>query len=276
MKAARFIVLGVAVAAAGGAGLLAMNLAATPPAPPAIVIEADNTPAIQTTRVLVATQTMPVGARLTGEQMAWRDWPLEAVEDGFILEEDEPQALAELEGAVVRLVSFAGEPVRRAKLVGSDERYMSSVLEAGKRAMAVNISAANGAGGFILPNDRVDVIVTRNLGDFSQEQASVLAQTVLTNVRVLAIDQTITESEEGGKTAIGETATLEVTAREAELLAELIAQNRVDDTVVISLVLRSSADVSEAPTPVFARQPHRNVTVIQGGELQLTTSKGLK
>ena len=276
MKAARFIVLGVAIAAAGGAGLIAMNLAATPPAPAPLPAEAEVAPAIVTSRVLVATETMPVGARLTSGQMAWRDWPLDAVEDGFILQEDDPQAMAELEGAVVRLVSFAGEPVRRAKLVGADERYMSSVLEAGKRAMAVDISASSGAGGFILPNDRVDVIVTRNMGDLSREQASVLAQTILTNVRVLAIDQTITESEEGGKTAIGETATLEVTGREAELLAEIISQNRVDDTVVISLVLRSSADVSEAPTPVFARQPHRNVTVIQGGQLQLTTSKGLK
>ena len=274
MKAAQIIVLGVAVAAAGGAGMLAMNLAEPPP-PPAPTLAAPE-PVVQTTRVLVATQTLPVGMRIDPEMLEWRDWPLEAVAEGFITEDAEPSAVDELSGATVRLVSFAGEPVRRAKLVGSDERYMSSVLEAGKRAMAVNISAANGAGGFILPNDRVDVIVTRNLADFSQEQASVMAQTVLTNVRVLAIDQTITESEEGGKTAIGETATVEVTAREAELLAEVIAQNRVDDTVVISLVLRSSADVSETPTPVFARQPHRNVTVIQGGELQLTTSKGLK
>ena len=271
MKAARFVVLGVAIAAAGGAGYLALNLAPAP-APVPVQLAAPALPAIETTRVLVASETLPVGSRLDGAELEWRDWPLEAVAEGFILEDEEPGAIDELTGAVVRLVSFAGEPVRRAKLVGADERYMSSVLSTGKRAMAVNISASNGAGGFILPNDRVDVIATMQLdGNTTDEETTLTAQTVLSNVRVLAIDQVITESEEGGRTALGETATLEVTSREAEMLAYVR-----ETAQTISLVLRSSADLDEQPAAVFARRPHGNVTLIQGGSLRVHSSKGLK
>ena len=276
MKAARFIILGVAVVAAGGAGFLALNLTAPPPPQIVQVTPEATAPVVETTRVLVAASTLPVGTRIDPveadiAQLEWRDWPSEAVVDGFILESEEPDAIDELTGAVVRLVSFEGEPIRRAKLVGADERYMSSVLEAGKRAMAIDISASSGAGGFILPNDRVDVIAAMNVGEFSDETAALTAQTVLTNVRVLAIDQTVTESAEGGQTAIGETATLEVTAREAELLAYVR-----ETASTLSLALRSSADLSEQPSAVFAREPHQNVTLIEGGALRIHSSKGLK
>ena len=274
MKAARFIVLGVAVAAAGGAGLIAMNLSSAPP--PQVVqtpFEAEPAPAIPTARVLVATQTLAVGTRLTGDELEWRDWPLEGVAEGFITEESDPDAIAELSGATVRLPAFEGEPVRRAKLVGSDERYMSGVLEPGKRAMAVELSTDNGAGGFILPNDRVDVIATLPVSDeFTDEQQQTLtAQTILSNVRVLAIDQTIEEDEEGGKTRIGETATLEITGKEAELLAYAR-----ETAASISLVLRATADLSEPPSAIFTRRPDRNVTLIERGDLRVHTSRGLK
>ena len=250
-----------------------MNLNAPAPAPAQPQLQAEQAPAVPTTRVLVATETLPVGTQLTGAQLEWREWPLEAVSEGFIIEEDSPDALAELDGSMVRLVAFAGEPIRRAKLVGADERYMSGVLEAGKRAMAVELSASNGAGGFILPNDRVDVIATVPVPDdiTDEEEQAVTAQTVLTNIRVLAIDQTIEEDEEGGRTRLGETATLEVTAKEAELLAQTRETARS-----ISLVLRATADLSEQPGGVFARRPDRNVTLIQNGALRVTTSRGLK
>ena len=274
MKAARFIVLGVALAAAGGAAVLAMNLSAPAPVPVAVPnAPVEQAPAVPTTRVLVATQTLPVGARLGGDELEWRDWPLEAVSQGFIVEEDDPDAIAALDGSVVRLVAFEGEPIRRAKLVGADERYMSGVLEPGKRAMAVDLSAENGAGGFILPNDRVDVIATMpvpsSLND--EDDQTLTAQTVLSNVRVLAIDQAIEEDEEGGKTRLGETATLEVTAKEAELLA--YARETASS---ISLVLRATADLSEPPAAVFTRRPDRNVTLIQNGSLRVTSSRGVK
>ena len=267
MKAAQIIVLGVAVTAAGGAGMIAMDLAEPPPVP--VIAAPVEEPEITTTRVLVAAQTLPVGMRIEPEMLQWKEWPLDAVAEGFVTEADEPAAIDELSGATVRLVSFAGEPMQRAKLVGANERYMSSVLEAGKRAMAIGIDVANGAGGFILPNDRVDVIAI-TLPPSGDQQAAV-AQTVLTNVRVLAIDQTITESAEGGVTRLGNTATLEVTQREAELLA-ITRQTAAR----VSLTLRSSADLDERPSAVFNRQPHQNVTVIQNGQMQVRSSTGLE
>ena len=271
MKAARIIVMGVAVVAAGGAAVIATNLA-TQPAPVNVVVEA-TAPAVPTARVLVATGNLPVGARLSSDQMEWRDWPEDGVGEGFITEVDDPTALTDLDGSVVRLVTFAGEPLRRAKLVGADERYMSSVLAPGRRAMAVDLTANNGAGGFILPNDRVDVLASISVpSQFTDEaETSVTIQTVLTNVRVLAIDQTITEDEEGGKTRLGEIATLEVTAREAEQLAYV---RETADT--ISLVLRATADLDEPPSAAFMRRPAQNVTVIQNGALSVQSSQGLK
>ena len=272
MKAARIIVLGVAVVAAGGAAIIATNLATAPP-PVEVIAAAPEIPAVPTVRVLVATANLPVGARLTPEAMEWRDWPEEALDEGFITEGSEPDAMMDLDGSIVRLVSFSGEPLRRAKLVGGNERYMSSVLEPGKRAMAVELTADTGAGGFILPNDRVDVLATIPVpGEYTNEQeSSVTVQTVLTNVRVLAIDQTIEESEEGGTTRLGETATLEVTGREAEQLAYAR-----ETAQTLSLVLRATADLDEAPAGAFLRRPAQNVTLIQNGELRVQSSQGLK
>ena len=274
MKAARIIVLGVAIVAAGGAAIVATNLASTPPPLPVeFAIAEPEVPAIPTVKVLVATGNLPVGARLAPEDMEWRDWPEEGIGEGFIVEDAAPEAMAELEGSVVRLVTFSGEPMRRAKLVGADERYMSSVLSPGKRAMAIELSPDNGAGGFILPNDRVDVLAAIAVpSEFTDEsETSVTIQTVLSNVRVLAIDQTITEDEEGGKTRIGETATLEVTGKEAEQLAYV---RETADT--ISLVLRAAADLDEAPGAAFLRRPAQNVTLIQNGTLRVQSSQGLK
>ena len=271
MKAARIIVIGVAVIAAGGAAVIATNLATAPPA--VEVVAVSDVPVVPTVRVLVATANLPVGARLAAEDMEWRDWPEEALDEGFITEGQEPDAMMDLDGSIVRLVSFSGEPLRRAKLVGGNERYMSSVLEPGKRAMAVELTADTGAGGFILPNDRVDVLATIPVPDeFTDEtESSITVQTVLTNVRVLAIDQTIEEDEEGGTTRLGETATLEVTGKEAEQLAYAR-----ETAATLSLVLRATADLDEAPAGAFMRRPAQNVTLIQNGELRVQSSQGLK
>ena len=262
----------VAIVAAGGAAIVATNLATAPP-PVEIAIAQPEVPQIPTVRVLVATANLPVGARLGSSEMEWRDWPEEGIGEGFITEASEPDAIGDLDGSVVRLVTFAGEPLRRAKLVGADERYMSSVLSPGRRAMAIELSPDNGAGGFILPNDRVDVLAAiLTPGEFTNEtETAVSVQTVLTNIRVLAIDQTITEDEEGGKTRIGETATLEVTAKEAEQLAYVR-----ETAETISLVLRATADLDEPPGAIFMRRPSQNVTLIENGALRVESSQGLK
>jgi pilus assembly protein CpaB len=161
MKSARLLILGVAVIAAGGAGYIAMNLSAPPPAP---VVVAPETPQIQLEEVLVATENLGVGAELTS-QMRWQSWPKEAISDGYITRSSEPDAINQLNGATVRLQLFPGEPIRKVKLIGPGQSFLSSILPPGMRAVATQINAESSAGGFILPNDFVDVIMTRRKPD---------------------------------------------------------------------------------------------------------------
>ena len=104
--------------------------------------------------------------------------------------------------------------------------------------MATDISVSTGAGGFILPNDRVDVIMVRK-----GEDTKYLTETVLSNVRVLAIDQQIEEKNDGSKTVVGTTATLELTPDQAKVIS--VAQQMADR---LSLALRSVADAQEEDT----------------------------
>jgi pilus assembly protein CpaB len=239
MKPARIVILTVAVAAAGMAGYLAMNLSA----PPAIVEEmvAPVVQRMEVAEVLVATESMATGSRIDPAALTWQEWPESAVTAGFITKIDRPNAAEELDGAVVRMPLFAGEPVRAEKIVDANARVMSSLLPAGKRAVATDISVSTSAGGFILPNDRVDVIMVRR-----SEAGDYMTEVVLSNIRVLAIDQTIQEMPDGSKTAIGSTATLELTPDQARVLA--VAQQMADR---LTLALRSVADF-RAPDTGYA------------------------
>lgn len=235
MKPARLIILAVAVVAAGMAGLLAMRLTGNQ----TVVVQQDPTVEKQpTVDVLVSAKNLPVGARLDDSAMRWMPWPADSVVDGFITSSTRADAMTELQGAVVRLPLFEGEPLRREKIADSSSRILSALLPSGKRAVSTEISVATGAGGFILPNDRVDVIMVRK-GD----ENNFLTETVLSNVRVLAVDQQIEEAPDGSKSVIGTTATLELTPDQTKVIA--VAQQMADR---LSLALRSVADAQEEDT----------------------------
>lgn len=235
MKPARIIILAVAVLSAGVAGYLALQLAR------GNRISVASEPVIErepTINVLVATQSLPIGARLNAESIGWKAWPEDNVVEGFITEETRPDAPEKLAGAVARMPIFNGEPIRQEKIADSSSKIMSSLLPAGKRAVSTEISVATGAGGFILPNDRVDVIMVR-----TNEDETRVTETILSNVRVLAIDQQIQESEEGKKTVVGTTATLELTPDQAKVIT--VAQQMAER---LQLALRSVADAQEEDT----------------------------
>src|SRR5690606_14203876 len=124
--------------------------------------------------------------------LAWQSWPNEAISEAFITRESDPNALEELTGAIARVPLYSGEPLRRSKLIGEGQSFMSSILPSGKRAVATRIAADTSAGGFILPNDYVDVIMTRRSSDpASGGTDGFITETILKNIRVLAIDQAI-------------------------------------------------------------------------------------
>ncbi|BCH35932.1 Flp pilus assembly protein CpaB [Mesorhizobium sp. L-8-10] len=238
MAASRLIILGVAVAAAGGAGYVAKNMAVTPQAVVAAALPAE--PAIELTDVLVLSADVPMGGLVDGA-LAWQSWPADGINENFITKAAEPEALEALKGSLARVAMFAGEPLRRRKLVGDGKSFMSSILPSGRRAIATQISADTSAGGFILPNDYVDVIMTRRAAAGGAD--AFVTETILKNIRVLAIDQTIQEDEEGKKVKVGQTATLELTPRQAEIIT--VAQQMADR---LTLSLRSVADSQEKPT----------------------------
>jgi pilus assembly protein CpaB len=159
---------------------------------------------------------------------------------------------------------LGAEPIRREKLIKTDGTgFLSAVLPAGKRAIAISTDSrgANTAGGFILPNDHVDVIRTyRDEGTGSRSE-SYSSETILRNVRVLAIGQNVQERN-GEKVVIGETATLEVDPGQVETVAQ------AQKTGSLSLALRSLKDVGEVARPA----EDGAMTLVRYG----VTSRGVK
>lgn len=262
MAPSRIIILGVALATAVGAGYVAMNMA-TPPTPPP---QEPAEPRIRLTEVLVLRADVAMGS-VVGDQIGWQSWPTAGVTETFVTRDKEPEALDELREAVARVPLYSGEPLRRSKLIGDGRSFMSSILPSGKRAVATEIAADTSAGGFILPNDNVDVIMTRRASGTTGGTEGYITETILKNIRVLAIDQTIQEDEEGRRVRVGDTATLELTPQQAEIIT--VAQQLADR---LTLALRAVADAQEvideeADYLVSGRGRGGTVRLIRSGEM---------
>ncbi len=162
---------------------------------------------------------------------------------------------AKLSGSVARAPFIAGEPIKDQKLIKiSEGGVMAAILPSGMRAISTPIREETSAGGFILPNDRVDVILSHKIKVGSKEQP--VSEAVLRNVRVLAIGQEI-ENKDGEKVATGKTATLELTPQQAELLA--LAQSMGE----ISLSLRSLADADPGQAEPTAKIGDANASSVR-------------
>lgn len=265
MNRVQIAVLGVTVLAFGGAYVL-FNASQAPQ--PRIVQAA---PSLDTDEVMVAARDLPMGTLITDADFDWRKWPRQSLSDLMIKKSDGPQAVDAAKGAVTRGSFLQGEPMRRDKLVkGPNSGYLSAVLPSGMRAVAINIDPGGGAtaGGFILPNDRVDVI--RVFRDEEQTKAQGVevntAQTILTNVRVLAIGQTVQEKN-GEKTVVGANATLELTPKQAELI--VLAQ-RTAGAGNLHLTLRSMLDSSGKTASVSDLEDGKTggLTIVRAGAKQ--------
>src|SRR3954468_22287936 len=232
MNTARIVVLVVALSAGGVAAYLARGSDPTPPAEPA----AQQLPTVD---ILVAKSDIGLGQSVKPDDLQWQAWPAATASSSFMRGADKAGAMKAVVGSIARAPFIAGEPIREQKLVRADgSGFMAAILPTGMRAISTDISPETGAGGFILPNDRVDVILSkreknpdRNLPDI------VSSETILVNVRVLAIDQAPKEKE-GQITVVGKTATLEMKSEQAETLT------RARQAGTLSLALRSIADAN--------------------------------
>ena len=293
MKPARIIVICVAAVAAIGLALVVRAMG-SPSRTPTAVATAAVVPAQPMAKLLVAAKDLQPGQRLTESDLAWKDWPLDAVNAAFITDGSAPLpateavdaadrpagavasvtraatalatggAKADYVGSVVREPILAGEPIVSRKIVrAGDSGYMAAYLEPGMRAMAIRVTVETAAGGFILPGDRVDVLLTRettlgNMGAQEGDRSKFASSTVMQNVKVLAIDQS-TRAGDDEQAVIGATATLEVAPRDAESLA--LAKSEGE----LSLVLRSYADTGGPSGRVAPVRQSSAVRVYRGG-----------
>jgi pilus assembly protein CpaB len=252
MNKAQIIVLSVALAAGGGAFLM-MNGQSEPPR---IVIA--PTP---NDEVLTATRDLSYGASLNDSDMAWMPWPKDIVPKGVIRKSEIPNAKEEIRASFVRVPLATGEPVRRERLVkGQTAGMMSTMLASGRRAVAIDVTVNTTAGGFILPNDHVDVIRTFRDQEQTKERGVdiVSSEVILSNVRVLAMGQTI-ETKNGEAVVTGATATLELDPRQAELV--ILAQR----TGQLALALRALVDANAKDQATDAPQDASSLTVVRYG-----------
>ncbi len=263
MNTARIVVLVIALGAGGVAAYLASgsnNKVA--PAPPVVQLK--------TAEVLVAKADIGLGQAIKPDDLQWQTWPAASASGAFIRRTNRPNAAKELTGWIARAPFIAGEPIREQKLVKADgSGFMAAILPTGMRAVSTEISPESGAGGFILPNDRVDVIVTKHLKLPNANGAMpdmVVSKIILTNIRVLAIDQAPKEKE-GQNAVIGKTVTLELRPDQAVTLA----LERQAGT--LSLALRSIADANAVEVNNDQQTLRQNVQIVRHGIASLATTQ---
>ncbi len=257
MGLSRIILLIVALLAGGLAAFLA-----TRGTPPEQVVVEGPTQIIEEkkAKVLVAKAPIGVGQRITAETIEWQDWPEFAVRPEYISEAVLPDAPTKMLDAVARFEFFPGEPIIEKKLVHSDQGYLSAVLTKGMRGVSVPVSADAAAGGFVLPNDRVDVVLSRGG----------VSQTILANVKVLAIGTRLGEAGTTGEKADpenpkadvfqgGTIATLELTPAQGELIINAAKVG------TLSVVLRSIADFNPSLGDNVNNETSRAIRMIRFG-----------
>ncbi|MDE2602334.1 MAG: Flp pilus assembly protein CpaB [Bradyrhizobium sp.] len=257
MYTARIIVLIIALGAGGIAAFLASGSNNSKPADVPVA-------QLQTVDVLVAKSDIGLGQSVRPEDLQWQAWPAATASNTFIRRGDRPDATTQIAGEIARIPFIAGEPIREQKLVKADgSGFMAAILPSGMRAVSTEISPETGAGGFILPNDRVDVILSKREKSAAD---TINSEIILSNIRVLAIDQAPKEKD-GQNAVVGKTVTLELKPEQAEALA------RARQSGTLSLALRSIADVNivESNSDDQVRRRGDSVNVVRYGVSTQTT-----
>ena len=238
IRASRLLLVAVAILAGGLAAWLALGRQPEPAPAPVVQVAPEPPPPAPTLEVLVARQSIPVGTRLSADLLEWQKWPEETVRTEYITSAAAPEAVTEFGDTVARSEIIAGEPIRREKLGQAGSGYLSAILQPGMRAVSVAIGARSASGGFIMPNDRVDVVLT------SSSEKGQVSRTILSDVRVLAINarlgntsaQDSAPTPEEGMFSNEALATLELNPAQAELIINATSGGS------LSLVLRPISD----------------------------------
>jgi len=199
-------------------------------------------PALPVKEVLAAKEDLVTGTFVKPEHLKWQQWPEDGVNDGYLVKGEATEQ--DLEGAVVRSHLFAGEPITKSRVVHPGERgFLAAVLEVGQRAVSVPVDATSGISGLVFPGDTVDVILTFQTTvkdeDTDENLTRYFSETLLHDVRVLAIDQAVENVD--GMAKVAKTATLEVEPKQAEKVSLAL------EIGTLSLSLLSLAREEEDP-----------------------------
>ena len=280
MNPSRTVIVAIAAVAAVVLAFLVHALVSKPKAPPVAAGASQAAPSM--TRVLTAKVDLAVGDRLSPDNMAWQPWPATTVNVAYITDGasavPKPTGaeaavrnastavndiatgggakMQSMVGAIVREPIFAGEPITSMKVVRSgDSGYMAVRLPAGMRAMSIPVTIESGAGGFIQPGDRVDIMSSH--ADTAKNGAGgMVAELVLGNIKVLAVDQH-TDTPKGSTSLPGATLTLEVPAQDIQTLVRAKAAG------ALMMALRSYADIGGGATG--SGGPNHSVRIFRGG-----------
>jgi pilus assembly protein CpaB len=255
MNRARIVVLTIALGAGGVAAYLASGSDSRPPPPAEPVVQ------LQTVDVLVAKSDISLGQTVTPNEMSWQTWPAATASSSFIRRSERSEAIKEITGSIARSPFIAGEPIREPKLIKANgSGFMAAILPQGMRAISTEISPETGAGGFILPNDRVDVILTRREKNPDPKATGdlVISEVKLSNIRVLAIDQAPKEKD-GQNSVIGKTVTLELKPEQVPVLSA------ARQAGTLSLSLRSIADANQTEIAADDRPRQTGINVVRYG-----------
>ena len=220
------------------------------------------------TMVLVAKGDLHVGQFIRRENLRWQAWPVDSIPPSYITPAQ--HQLEDYEGAVVRSSLSDGEPVADTRVVRPGDRgFLAAVLKPGYRAVTIPVTPSSSVAGFIFPGDFVDLLATLKIVDEGKDKDAKTtdrhaAETVLQNLKVLALDQRL--DDQSKEVAVAKTATIEVTPKQAEIIAVVAEIGK------LSLALRS---LPEDEAQVASDIGHTGVTYTFDSEAtQLTGGPG--
>ncbi len=203
----------------------------------------DDQVQVQTSEILVASRNLPMGHLIEPGDLIWTEWPEDGLNANYLNKED--TKVDELMGNVVRFGITGGEPVTSGRVVSPGQKgFLAAVLGPDMRAVSIPVNRTSGVAGFVFPGDRVDVILTQRAFDDTGIPHQV-GETVLKNVRVLAVDLK-TDDQKKGNPALGKSVTIEVTPKMAEKVALITRMGR------ILLALRSLKMVDGQGIEIFS------------------------
>src|SRR3569623_1371494 len=224
----------VAVVAGGLVAFLAVRNAFTQPAPEQPIVQVTQ---VAHDQVLIAKADIGMGERLGVSNLEWQDWPQNTVQPGYVTSSATPNAIQSMNDTVARFELFKGEPIQQAKLVHSNQGYLSAVLDKGKRGISISVAAESASGGFIVPNDHVDVILSRN--GANGEDTS---ETLLSIVRVLAINTRLGETGKTGGPDDGSSGTTDSDGPKSQIFSNTAIATLELDPVQAETIINAAQD----------------------------------